>query len=257
MATQMVIADQNGKELVAPASARPSMTRILEMAMSPEVDANKLEKMMEMHFRWEKEEARKAYITAIQQFKSNPPEIVKSKVVDYANRDGSRTKYQHVELHEANKIISESLRAVGITASWKMTSDAQGRTFCTCILTHAMGHVEEVSTLSAPADTSGGKNNVQAIGSTSTYLERYTLLAGLGLTPEGMDDDARTSQGLESRVIAEYIETISQARSKPELKARYEAAKAAANACSDADAVAQFVAAADKRQKEINAGGVR
>lgn len=253
--TQMVMTEPNGKELVA--AGRPSITRILEMAMSQDVDANKLEKMMDMHFRWEKEEARKAYINAIQLFKADPPEITRSKDVSYKNRDGSKTEYSHVELHKANKAISEKLRAVGITVTWKTASDPQGRTFCTCVLTHAMGHVEEVATISAPADTSGGKNSIQAIGSTVTYLERYTLLAGLGLTPEGMDDDARTSEGLSQQVIDEFIETIKQAQTKPELKQRYEAAKAAANACSDGDAVQQFVAAGDKRQKEINSGGVR
>jgi hypothetical protein len=50
----------------------------------------------------------------------------------------------------------------------------------TCIVCHRAGHFEENS-LPAPLDTSGSKNPTQAIGSTSTYLQRYTLIQGFGL----------------------------------------------------------------------------
>lgn len=249
MSTQLAIKEPNGSDLV---QQRPSMSRILEMAMSQDVDANKLEKMMEMQFRWQKEESRLAYITAIQQFKANPPILEKTKTVSFATSNG-RTEYTHVELHKANKIVSEALRAVGITASWKMSSDPTGRTFCTCILTHAMGHVEEVSTLSAPADTSGAKNAVQAIGSTSKYLMRYTMLAGTGLTPEDVDDDGRTSESLPEKTVDEFITSIRDASDFNELKQRYEAAKAAANKVNDHRLAGTFQEEANKRQKDLRA----
>jgi hypothetical protein len=54
---------------------------------------------------------------------------------------------------------------------------AQGdRISVTCILSHNEdGHSEE-TTLSGPADASGSKNAIQAIGSTLTYLQRYSLV---------------------------------------------------------------------------------
>ena len=61
----------------------------------------------------------------------------------------------------------------------------------TCKITHVKGHSEE-TTLSAPSDTSGSKNAIQAIGSTITYLERYTLLALTGLATSEMDDDGKS-----------------------------------------------------------------
>ena len=60
----------------------------------------------------------------------------------------------------------------------------------TCKITHELGHSEETS-LSAPADSSGSKNAIQAIGSTITYLQRYTLLALTGLATHEQDDDAQ------------------------------------------------------------------
>ena len=56
----------------------------------------------------------------------------------------------------------------------------------TCRLTHAGGHSEE-NTLVAPPDTKGNKNPAQAVQSTSTLLQRYTLLAILGIGTDGAD----------------------------------------------------------------------
>lgn len=252
---QMVIAEPNGRALVE--AKRPTMMHLMEMAITQGAKAEELGKLMELQFKWQAEEARLAYVEAVQLFKANPPELKRTKDVSYPNKGGGETSYSHVELHKANKAISEALRAVGLTATWKTSSDPSGRTFCTCVLTHALGHVEEIATLSAPADTSGGKNSIQAIGSTTSYLERYTLLAGLGLTPEGMDDDGRKSEGLPENSIEDYLETIKQSRTIPELKEKYEAAKAAANALSDSTAVTQFIAAKDTRFRELKQAGAR
>jgi hypothetical protein len=45
--------------------------------------------------------------------------------------------------------------------------------------------------MSAPDDQSGGKNAIQARGSTVTYLQRYTLLSAFGLVAADEDDDGR------------------------------------------------------------------
>lgn len=46
--------------------------------------------------------------------------------------------------------------------------------------------------MSASADTSGSKNSIQAIGSTITYLQRYTLFSILGLASTDDDDGNMT-----------------------------------------------------------------
>ncbi len=91
--------------------------------------------------------------------------------------------------------ISAELSKHGLSASW--TTKQNGAILVTCKITHILGHSEE-TTLSAPSDTSGSKNAIQAIGSTITYLERYTLLALTGLATEDQDNDG---QG-----VVEYID---------------------------------------------------
>lgn len=55
-----------------------------------------------------------------------------------------------------------------------------------CILAHEAGHSER-SSMIADADTSGSKNSIQSIGSSITYLKRYTLEAVTGVVT--IDDD--------------------------------------------------------------------
>ena len=61
-----------------------------------------------------------------------------------------------------------------------------------CTISHWQGHAESTK-LSAAPDNSGSKNSIQAIGSTISYLERYTLLALTGLATHDMDDDGNAA----------------------------------------------------------------
>jgi len=55
-------------------------------------------------------------------------------------------------------------------------------------LAHKEGHQKTVN-LSLPLDTSGNKNNIQAVGSTLQYGKRYIVGMLLNVVTEGEDDD--------------------------------------------------------------------
>lgn len=148
------------------------------------IDLDKLEKLMILQERHEANEAKKAYHQAMSDFKANPPEINKDKTVKYG-----QTKYNHASLYNVTEKINSELSKYGLSASW--TTKQNGTILVTCKITHVKGHSEE-TTLSAPADTSGSKNAIQAIGSTITYLQRYSLLSILGLATYDQDDDGQS-----------------------------------------------------------------
>jgi hypothetical protein len=54
-------------------------------------------------------------------------------------------------------------------------------------------HENTDASLLGPPDQTGSKNQHQAIGSNTSYLERYTLCAACGITPKGVDRDARVA----------------------------------------------------------------
>jgi hypothetical protein len=167
---------------------------LLAMAVQQGADLDKLEKLMELQERWEKNEARKSFVSAMNSFKANPPEILKNKHVKFGE-----TEYDHATLHHVVDVITQSLSNYGLSHRWTTEQLDGGQIRVTCVLTHVQGHSESTS-LQAGADASGKKNNIQALGSTVTYLQRYTLLAATGTAAKGTDDDG---------VSAETVETVS------------------------------------------------
>ncbi len=143
----------------------------------------KLAKLLEMQERWDDTQAKKAFVVAMAAFKENPPKIIKDAAVSF-----KQTSYKHATLGNVTATINAALSAHGLTASW-ITSQDSGSIMVTCKITHVLGYSEETC-LSAAPDTSGSKNPIQAIGSTVTYLQRYTLLALTGLATYEDDDGA-------------------------------------------------------------------
>ena len=84
-------------------------------------------------------------------------------------------------------------------------SEQEDRVHVRCILAHKAGHSESAS-ISGPADTTGNKNNIQAIGSTVTYLRRYTFEAVLGLATT--EDDDGQSAGNMAKISEEDANEI-------------------------------------------------
>ena len=161
------------------------------------IDVDKLEALLKVQMQWEANEAKKAYVVAMSAFKENPPEILKDKTVNYKTQKGV-TSYKHATLYNVTSKINTELSKHDMTASW-VTSQDNGSVKVTCKITHKMGHSEECC-LSAPPDTTGSKNAIQAIASTVTYLERYTILALTGLATADQDDDgAGASQQSENK----------------------------------------------------------
>ena len=160
---------------------------MLQTAVAKGADLEQLQKLMDLQDRWEKNEARKAYVTAITAFKQKPPDVLKKKDVSFGT-----TKYKHATLDNASELIGAALSEVGISHRWNVEQLEGGIIKVTCILTHVQGHSESVS-MQAMADTSGSKNSIQAIGSTTSYLQRYTLFSATGIAAKDQDDDGRGS----------------------------------------------------------------
>jgi len=172
-----------------------SPAEMIKLAVSGGADLEKLEKLLTLQERYEANEARKAYHVSMAEFKANPPEIDKDKTVKY-----KEVKYNHASLANVVKKITAELSKYGLSASWR--TQQNGQIIVTCKITHVLGHSEETS-LSALADTTGSKNSIQAIGSTISYLERYTLLAVLGLATHDTDDDGASADA--ERITEEQL----------------------------------------------------
>lgn len=183
----------------------PTPSQLLAIAIHRGDALDKLEKLMDLRDRWEAGEARKAYTVAMAAFKSDPPTIVKDKLVGYENRDGSYTGYKHATLAECATKIAAGLAAVGISHSWDVKHEGRA-IIVSCTLTHKQGHSETVTMPPVMPDDSGKKNAIQQIASAITYQQRYSLLAITGLAAKDQDDDGRGVGG------GEELPTLSDAQ---------------------------------------------
>ena len=69
------------------------------------------------------------------------------------------------------------------------------------------------------ASTGPGRTAIQALGSTQTYLQRYTLKAALGLSASKDDDGAGGAVMHDEAAEAEWLERISGCGSMDKLQA--------------------------------------
>lgn len=176
------------KDLVVLQGSAITPMDMLKMAVSQNADLDKLEKLMQLQERWENNEARKAFNVALGKFKADAITVNKDSSVSFTTDKGV-TSYRHASLGNVCNVLNPALSAHDLSFRWE-TERLSDKVRVTCILSHALGHSASVS-LEGSLDTSGGKNNIQALGSTVSYLQRYTLLAVTGTaTMEGDDDGA-------------------------------------------------------------------
>jgi len=161
---------------------------ILQMAVqSGNIDTAALEKLMDLAERHEANEARKAYAAAMVGLKRDLPGVLhKDKQVGFESRSGGSVRYSHTTLGAAVDAILDHLTQHGFSHSWIPNNDDK-MVRVTCRLTHSQGHSEE-ATMSAPPDNSGKKSPAQAIASTNTLLQRYTMLSLLGIATADMTE---------------------------------------------------------------------
>lgn len=165
---------------------------MIDRALASGATPETLEKLMALQERWEAGEARREYNEAMTAAKAEIKPIIKNRHAGFeSKRTGDRTDYDYEDLPMVASTVDPILTRYGLSYHYASKVD-NGQVFVTCIVTHRRGHHEE-TTLPAPIDTSGSKNAVQAIGSTITYLQRYTLKLALGLSA-AKDNDAKSTE---------------------------------------------------------------
>jgi len=220
-----------------PANTAITPMHMLQMAVSQNADLDKLEKLMALQERWEANEARKAFTQALSDFKAEAITISKDKQVSFPTSKG-KTEYKHATLGNVCNIIGEALSRHGLSYRWS-TEQIEGKIKVTCVLMHVLGHSESVS-LQAGGDDSGGKNSIQAIGSTVSYLQRYTLLAITGTATQEQDDDgSKFSIGdvMDEGKLCDCLAGIEAATSKADVAKVYLAAIQEASSLADQEAM--------------------
>lgn len=163
---------------------------MLEKAIVSGAGIETLTKLMDLQERFEKNAARKDFDEAIAAAKADISPIGR-------NATGHNSK-RYADFAAIAKAVDPVISKFGL--SYRFRTTQTDRIHVTCILSHKSGHSEE-TTLAGPPDASGSKNAIQAIGSTLTYLQRYSLIQALGLAASNDDDGKASGQYDEPALI--------------------------------------------------------
>lgn len=167
-----------------------AIVQMIERAASnPAVDIDKMERLLQMREREYARSAKMAFDAALAEMQPELPEIVERGEIKTDKNKAAQSTYAKWE--DINAAIKPILARYGFSLSFRVAR-TDNQISVTGILTHRQSHAEE-TTLSLPVDTSGNKNAVQAVGSSTSYGQRYTAKLLLNLTSRGADDDGNAA----------------------------------------------------------------
>lgn len=195
---------------------------IARAARDPAVDIDKMERLLAMQERVLERNAKAAFTAAKVAMRPELPEItMKGHIVIRDKSDQNKivqdTPFARFEdIHEA---VTPVLTRHGFDLAFKNGLAPDGKVRVTTILTHIDGHSEDTY-FDLPHDSSGSKNAVQAVGSSTSYAKRYGTLSILNIKVVGEDDNANSSEAhtvIEKAKDAPFPQ--GPAKNKTELKA--------------------------------------
>lgn len=208
---------------------------LIASAVTNGASVETLERLMSLQERYESNEARKAFIAAMQKFQGLKPILPQTEDVKH----GQKLIYKFCPLPTMEKILKPHLKECDLFYRFE-NLNKDGALGIRCIVTHALGHSES-SAMYGPSDESGAKNKIQGIGSTSSYLMRYTLIASLALTTADEDNDGQTVGDMpyvtlirHNQAVRENLKAISGIKEEIESGDLYEVAMYMDNIGQDA-----------------------
>lgn len=164
---------------------------IVRLAANPQIDVAKLGALIDLQERVERREAEGAFNRAFAAMQAEIPVIVERGKADRGDRGGV---YSYAKFEDVLEVLRPILRRHGFGLAHETEYlDNGARVKVTGILTHGDGHATR-SMFLASADSGGGKNSVQAMGSSTSYGRRYTTFDLLGIATRAQDDDAQTAE---------------------------------------------------------------
>lgn len=188
---------------------------IIRAASDPNVDADKVERLFAIHKQITAQEAKAAYTAAFKALQPRLPSIDQNGAI---KNSAGTVQSTYAKWEDINDAIKPILDAHGFTLSFRPGAGSDARITVTTILAHDDGHQEE-ATVILPNDSSGGKNNVQGVGSALSYAKRYGAISILNITsraPGDRDDDGTASgpSDMAQRTMADInlCDTVEQLR---------------------------------------------
>src|SRR3990167_4524988 len=224
-----------------------SFIQMIERASrDPAVDIDKMERLMQMHERMLNRQAQAAFDAAFAVMQTELPQMPeKGKIKNKAG--GVQSTYALWE--DINDILKPILSKNGFALSFKI-SNRDKFSVVTGTLAHSAGH-RETSTFELPLDISGSKNEVQGLGSSTSYGKRYVAGALLNLTSRGEDNDGQGSKKMSEEAVNGLLGMIEACESEKQTDSLWADILKETSAAGDVPAHEQLRAAMLAKRRAI------
>jgi ERF superfamily len=177
-------------------NASAVLALINRIALDACADVDKLDRVMALYERLKAKEAELAYnaakgrilkkLAGIKIIKNRPALY---KIENGKPRNGTCEAFKYAPLEEIDKHLRPLLAEEQMDLSYSDEPLESGGILIRGRLKHLpSGHYED-SFMPAPLDTTGGKSQVQAVGSTNSFLRRYVTCNIFNIVVVGDDDD--------------------------------------------------------------------
>lgn len=184
---------EQNKELAA-FSEQQSMVSVIErMCKDPEINVDKLERLLAMQERAQAQ-------MAVQEFNAAMMRVQKAAKGIKRNKHNSQTHSDYADLEAVNKQLVPMYTSEGFALSFG-TADCpiEGHYRVVCEVSHIAGHSKHYQA-DLPRDTEGLKGNankttMHGFGSTMSYGRRYITLLIFNLTLTNEDNDGNGGHG--------------------------------------------------------------
>lgn len=179
MANEVTVSDTNN-----------FLSLIEKLALDPNVDPAKISAILDIQERMIAKRAESEFNEAFLRLRGKLPIIKKGDIVAYENKKTGKMEeaFKFAKWEKVQAIIDDIIASEGFDLTFDSTVHPNG-TAVVAILHHSGGHTRRTSTPPIPIDSGGGKNNVQGVGSSMSYGQRYATKFALNLRFED-DDDA-------------------------------------------------------------------
>lgn len=179
-----------------PPPAMQMLQMIEKAANNPRMNVDKMREMMFLQKEFMAIHAENEFNAAMARLQPKLPFIDKKGRIAFEDNKGNQRNTPYARFEDIEGQIRPLYSAEGFSTSYDVeTVVVQGakEPFMVIILTisHALGHKRTFKSPPMPADTSGKKNAIQALGSTQSYGKRYCLTNGFGIVVKGEDDDGK------------------------------------------------------------------
>lgn len=186
---------------VSPPAVQTETQAVLSMieraATDPKIGLEKMERMLDMQERILNRNAKQAFTADLASMQVELPRVMES--------GEGHNKAKYAKLEDINDAVRPVLNKYGFAITFRVNQQ-QGAISIKTVLSHREGHSEETEIV-LPADASGSKNAVQAVGSSVSYGKRYGICAMLNIST-GDDNDGANNGNLLSASQIQNLEDL-------------------------------------------------